>query len=130
MSNTVPAIEIPHLLLDRFANTWADFVLVLEAAAEAAPHRPGFAAQPALAALQTRALPFLHQRKQEVDAATRLAKAGTPDSVLALARSSQTLSRDLDGYDLDINRTGNFIREQLTYVILAAYRILSTTEGA
>lgn len=130
MPNSTATPTIPALLADRFAFTYSDFVTTLETSIRFAPQHPAFAAHAALHALQQRALPLLRARLADLNAAMPLYRSGDPTPLLASARAAQTLSRDLDGFDLNINRSGNFVREKLTFTVMAAYQVLNAPGAA
>jgi hypothetical protein len=128
--NSTAAPPIPALLADRFAFTYADFVTTLETSIRFAPQHPAFAAHAALQQLQNLALPLLRTRLAALDAAMPYYRSGDPAPLLAAARAAQTLSRDLDGFDLNINRSGNFVREKLTFTVMAAYQVVTAAGAA
>jgi len=130
MSSAMSASTIPQSLAERFATTYADFVNALEIAVQSAPQRSDFAASAALRSLEQRALPELRNQLANVQAAMQTYADGDMAPLLAIAHSAQSLSRDLDGYDLNINHTGNYIREQLTYVVMAAYQVITAAGAA
>jgi hypothetical protein len=123
------ALAIPQSIAERFTTTYADFVSALEVAVQSAPQHPGFSASAALRAIEQRALPELRNQLVNVQAAMQNYVDGNAAPLLAAAHAAQSLSRDLDGYDLNINRTGSYIREQITYVVMAAYQV-TTAAGA
>lgn len=125
MSSAMNAPVIPQSLVERFATTYADLVAALEVAVQAAPQHPGFTASAPLRSLEQRALPELRNRLANVQAAMQNYADGDNDPLLAAAHTVQSLSCELDGYDLNINHTGNYIREQLTYVVMAAYQVIT-----
>ena len=130
MSSAMNAPAIPQSLAERFAATYADFVSALEVAVQSAPQHPDFATSAALRALEQRALPELRNQMANVQAAVQNYVDGDVASLLAAAHAAQSLSRDLDGYDLNINQTGSYIREQLTYVVMAAYQVITAAGAA
>ena len=130
MSSAMNAPAIPQSLVERFVTTYADFVSALEVAVQSAPQHPGFAAGAALRSLEQRALPELRNQLINVQAAMQTYADGDTAPLLATAHTAQSLSRDLDGYDLNINHTGNYIREQLTYVVMAAYQVITAAGAA
>lgn len=130
MSSVMNAPVIPQSLAERFATTYADFVSTLEFAAQTAKQRPGFAASAALRSLEQRAIPELRNQLGNVQAAMQKYVDGDTAPLLAAAHTAQSLSRDLDGDDLNINHTGNYIREQLTYVVMAAYQVITAAGAA
>ena len=125
MSSAMNAPAIPQSLAERFAATYADFVSALEVAVQSAPQHPDFATSAALRALEQRALPELRNQLANVQAAVQNYVDGDVAPLLAAAHAAQSLSRELDGYDLNINHTGNYIREQLTYVVMSAYQVIT-----
>jgi hypothetical protein len=130
MSSAMNAPAIPQSLAERFATTYADFVNALEIAVQSAPQHPGFSAGAALRSLEQRALPELRNQLANMQAAMQNYADGDTAPLLAAAHTAQSLSRDLDGYDLNINHTGSYIREQLTYVVIAAYLVITTAGAA
>jgi len=130
MSSAMSAPAIPQSFAERFATTYADFVSALEFAVRSAPQNPGFAAHTALRAMEQRALPELRNQLANVRAAMQNFADGDTATLLTTAHAAQSLSRDLDGYDLDIHHTGSYIREQLTYVVMAAYQVITAVGAA
>lgn len=130
MSSAMNAPAIPQSLAERFATTYADFVSALEFAAQATPRHPDFAASAVLRSLEQCVLPELRKQLAKVHAAMQNYADGDAAPLLATAHGAQSLSRDLDSYDLNINRTGNYIREQLTYVVMAAYQLVTAVGAA
>lgn len=130
MSSVMNAPAIPQSLAERFATTYADFINALKVAVQSAPQHPGFAANAALRSLEQRALPELQNQLANVQAAMHNYADSDNDPLLAAAHTAQSLSRELDGYDLNINHTGNYIREQLTYVVMAAYQVITAAGAA
>ena len=130
MSSAMNAPAIPQSLAERFAATYADFVSALEVAVQSAPQHPDFATSAALRALEQRALPELRNQLANVQAAVQNYVDGDVAPLLAAAHAAQSLSRELDGYDLNINQTGSYIREQLTYVVMAAYQVITAAGAA
>ena len=130
MSSAMNAPAIPQSLAERFAATYADFVSALEVAVQSAPQHPDFATSAALRALEQRALPELRNQMANVQAAVQNYVDGDVAPLLAAAHAAQSLSRELDGYDLNINQTGSYIREQLTYVVMAAYQVITAAGAA
>jgi hypothetical protein len=121
---------VPTLLAERFADTFANLVAGLNWAVQAAPSHPGFAAPTALASLRQRALPTLNRQLAAIESAMSAYRSGDPTALVSAARTAQTLSRDLDGYNLNINRTGDFLHQELTFVILAAYQVVTAAGAA
>ena len=130
MSSAMNAPAIPQSLAERFAATYADFVSALEVAVQSAPQHPDFATSAALRALEQRALPELRNQLANVQAAVQNYVDGDIAPLITAAHAAQSLSRDLDGYDLNINNTGSYIREQLTYVVMAAYQVITAAGAA
>ena len=130
MSSTMNAPAIPLSIAERFATTYADLVSALEVAVQSAPQHPGFSASAALRALEQRALPELRNQLANVQAAMQNYVDDDMAPLMTAAHTAQRLSRELDGYDLNINHTGSYIREQLTYVVMAAYQVITAAGAA
>lgn len=113
---------IPPQAADRFALTFAEFVTAIQTALALAPQE-----RPDVSRWQRKALPQLSRDLEGVEAAMKSYKTGDSQPLAQATSSALSLAKNLDGYPLNFagEETGRQLEEKLTFVVMAAWQVLS-----
>lgn len=119
------ALSITPAQVERFARSFAAFVLEARNAFADAARDPALAATPQFASWRDKALPLLEQENAAVQQAVAAFQAGDTRPILIQAEDKRGLAKDMDGFPLNFAGPDH---EQLlgnlrTSVVRSAYQL-------